>query len=97
MKRTSCPWPTAPYPLVPQQPVVAKHARQHLTRSHISLKQWNTLLAVVHHGSFARAAEVLHISQPAISYTIAKLEERLGISILEPDGRRAAITDAGLK
>lgn len=66
-----------------------------LPHSHISLKEWNTLLAVVRNDGFARAAEVLHISQPAISYTIAKIEERLGISILRPEGRRARITPVG--
>jgi len=49
---------------------------EELQHSHISLKQWNTLLAVVRHGGFARAAEELHITQPAISYTIARMEER---------------------
>jgi DNA-binding transcriptional LysR family regulator len=68
-----------------------------LPHGHISLKEWNTLLAVVRNDGFARAAEVLHISQPAISYTIAKIEERLGISILRPEGRRARITPLGLK
>jgi DNA-binding transcriptional LysR family regulator len=66
-----------------------------LPHGHISLKEWNTLLAVVRNDGFARAAEVLHISQPAISYTIAKIEERLGISILRPEGRRARITPLG--
>jgi DNA-binding transcriptional LysR family regulator len=49
----------------------------------------------VRNDGFARAAEDLHISQPAISYTIAKIEERLGISILRPEGRRARITPIG--
>jgi DNA-binding transcriptional LysR family regulator len=66
-----------------------------LPHSHISLKEWNTLLAVVRNDGFARAAEVLHLSQPAISYTIAKIEERLGISILRLEGRRARITPLG--
>jgi DNA-binding transcriptional LysR family regulator len=70
-------------------------AGNRLPHSHISLKEWNTLLAVVRNDGFARAAEVLHISQPAISYTIAKIEERLGISILRPEGRRARITPIG--
>jgi DNA-binding transcriptional LysR family regulator len=66
-----------------------------LPHGHISLKEWNTLLAVVRNDGFARAAEVLHLSQPAISYTIAKIEERLGISILRQEGRRARITPLG--
>lgn len=70
-------------------------AGNRLPHGHISLKEWNTLLAVVRHDGFARAAEVLHISQPAISYTIAKIEERLGISLLRPEGRRSRITPLG--
>ncbi|MET0983560.1 MAG: LysR family transcriptional regulator [Telluria sp.] len=73
----------------------APNAGNRLPHSHISLKEWNTLLAVVRNDGYARAAEVLHISQPAISYTIAKIEERLGISILRPEGRRARITAIG--
>lgn len=76
-------------------PASAPNAGDRLPHSHISLKEWNTLLAVVRNDGFARAAEVLHISQPAISYTIAKIEERLGISILRPEGRRARITPIG--
>ncbi|MFC4931193.1 LysR family transcriptional regulator [Massilia sp. GCM10023247] len=70
-------------------------AANRLPHGHISLKEWNTLLAVVRNDGFARAAEVLHISQPAISYTIAKIEERLGISLLRTEGRRARITAIG--
>lgn len=61
----------------------------------INLKQWRMLDAVVSCGSFANAAEHLHVSQPAISYTIAKLEELLGVPLLRIEGRRAQITDAG--
>jgi DNA-binding transcriptional LysR family regulator len=79
------------------EPYIGSGSANHLPHGHISLKEWNTLLAVVRNNSYARAAEVLHISQPAISYTIAKIEERLGISILCPDGRRTRITDIGLQ
>jgi DNA-binding transcriptional LysR family regulator len=52
-----------------------------LPHGHISLKEWNTLLAVVRNDGFARAAEVLHISQPAISYNnvdLARARDRTG-------------------
>lgn len=54
------------------------------------------LHAVVDCGSFANAAEFLHVSQPAISYTIAKLEELLGVRILKLEGRKAHITEPGI-
>jgi DNA-binding transcriptional LysR family regulator len=77
------------------KPAIPSDPASRLPHSHISLKEWNTLLAVVRNDGFARAAEVLHISQPAISYTIAKIEERLGMAILRADGRRARITPVG--
>jgi DNA-binding transcriptional LysR family regulator len=76
-------------------PAIPPDPASRLPHSHISLKEWNTLLAVVRNDGFARAAEVLHISQPAISYTIAKIEERLGMAILRAEGRRARITPIG--
>ena len=79
------------------EPVIPQDAAPRLPHAHISLKEWNTLLAVVRHDGFGRAAEVLHISQPAISYTIAKIEERLGLALLRQDGRRARVTAVGLQ
>ena len=61
----------------------------------VTLEQWRTLQAVVDCGSFAQAADVLHRSQSSISYTIARLQEQLGVPILRLDGRRAVLTEAG--
>lgn len=61
----------------------------------VSLKQWQTFHAVVSCGSFSNAAELLHVTQPAISHTIARLEEELGIALLKQDGRKAEITETG--
>jgi len=61
----------------------------------VSLEQWRTLLAVVEHGGFAQAAKVLHRSQSAVSYTIAKLQEQLGQPLLQMSGRRAELNEAG--
>lgn len=62
---------------------------------HITLKQWKMLNAVVDHGSFAFAAEELHVSQSAISYTVAKIQEQLGIDIFRIVGRKAELTVEG--
>lgn len=73
----------------------------HKTRAHdirnfrISLKQWRMLHAVVDCGGFAGAAQSLNISQSAISYTIAKLQEQLGVQLLRTEGRKARITEHG--
>jgi len=50
---------------------------------------------VVDHGSFAQAAEMLHRSQSSVSYTVARMQEQLGIPLLRIDGRKAVLTDAG--
>lgn len=60
-----------------------------------ALEQWRLLDAVVESGSFAQAGEQLARSQPAISYGISRLQEILGVQLLETQGRRAVITDAG--
>ncbi|HEX5814620.1 MAG TPA: LysR family transcriptional regulator, partial [Methylomirabilota bacterium] len=54
-----------------------------------------TFQEIVRHASFSRAAETLHLSQPAVSHHIRHLEETLGTRILERIGRRARPTAAG--
>ncbi|MNZ58256.1 HTH-type transcriptional activator AllS [compost metagenome] len=61
----------------------------------VTLEQWRTLQAVVDHGGFAQAAEALHRSQSSISYTVARMQEQLGVPLLRIDGRKAALTEAG--
>jgi len=61
----------------------------------VTLDQWRTLQAVVDHGGFAQAAEVLHRSQSSVSYTVARMQEQLGVPLLRIDGRKAVLTDAG--
>jgi DNA-binding transcriptional LysR family regulator len=53
------------------------------------------LNAVVTCGSFANAAQLLHVTQPAVSYTIARLEEQLGMRLLKLEGRKAQLTGPG--
>lgn len=62
---------------------------------YVSLKQWRILHAVIDCGGFAGAAEHLHLSQSAISYTISKLQEQLGVQLLKIEGRKAHLTPAG--
>ena len=61
----------------------------------ITIEQWIVLQTIVDEGSFARAAVKLHRSQSTVSYTIAKLQEALGLTLLEMKGRRAVLTEAG--
>lgn len=57
-----------------------------------SLQKFVTLVEV---GSFTRAATELHISQPALSIAISKLEGSLGAPLLQRSGRKFELTPAG--
>ncbi|MBU6362891.1 MAG: LysR family transcriptional regulator [Acidobacteria bacterium] len=61
----------------------------------MDLRQLLTLRTVVDKGSFSHAAEELGISQPAVSFQIRALEERIGQRLLDRSGRRVTLTDAG--
>lgn len=51
--------------------------------------------AVVREGSFTRAARVLGITKQTVSERVAKLEERLGVRLLERTTRQLRLTDVG--
>ncbi len=60
-----------------------------------TLEQWAVLHTVMGTGSFAKAAESLNRSQSAVSYAVSQLQERLGTRLLQIEGRKAQLTDAG--
>lgn len=60
-----------------------------------TLDQWRTLQAVIECGGFAQAAQALCCSQSSISYTLARLQEQLGMALLRIEGRKAVLTEAG--
>jgi len=51
--------------------------------------------AIERRGSFAKAAEELNKATSALSYGIQKLEEQLGITLFQRQGRRSVMTPAG--
>lgn len=51
--------------------------------------------AVADQGGVSRAAETLHISQPAVSKGVRQLEEQLGIALLDRVHGRVKLTEAG--
>jgi DNA-binding transcriptional LysR family regulator len=54
-----------------------------------------TLQEIARRGSFSRAADSLHLSQPAVSLHIKQLEDAVGHRVLERVGKRAFPTRAG--
>lgn len=61
-----------------------------------TLEQWRMLQAVVDHGGFAQAAEAIHKSQSTINHGVHKLQDQLGLQLLEVRGRKAHLTDDGV-
>ncbi|TCO74647.1 LysR substrate-binding domain-containing protein [Chromatocurvus halotolerans] len=60
-----------------------------------TLEQWRMLLAVVTHGGFAQAAAATHKSQSSINHAVHKLQDQLGLQLLEVVGRKAQLTESG--
>ena len=60
-----------------------------------TLEQWRMFKAVVDHGGYAQAAEAIFKSQSTISYGVHKLQEQLGVTLLEIEGRKAILTEPG--
>lgn len=54
-----------------------------------------TFLKVVETGSYTAAAKALHLTQPAVTQHIAKIEEYYGTSLFLPEGRGVKLSDAG--
>jgi DNA-binding transcriptional LysR family regulator len=61
----------------------------------MELYELETFLAVAEEGSFSRAAQRLHRTQPAVSQTIRRLEDDLGEPLFDRSSRHGQLTDAG--
>lgn len=61
----------------------------------INLHHLRLFSAVVDQGGFTKAAQVLHLSQPAISKSLSELERQLHVKLLDRSGRSVRLTDAG--
>lgn len=62
---------------------------------HFTLRQLKIFEAVARHLSFSRAAEELHLTQPAVSMQVRSLEEAAGLPLTEQVGKRVFLTEAG--
>src|SRR5574340_931079 len=61
----------------------------------LTLRQLRVFEAVARNLSFSRAAEELHLSQPAVSMQVRGIEAILGMPLTEQIGRKIYLTDAG--
>lgn len=62
---------------------------------HATFRQLEIFEAIARHGSFTRAAEVLHLTQPTISMQVRKLSDAVGVTLFEQVGKRIVLTEAG--
>jgi DNA-binding transcriptional LysR family regulator len=61
----------------------------------MELRHLRYFVAVAAHGSFNRAAEVLHLTQPPLSRQVKDLEEELGVTLLVRGSNSVKLTEAG--
>lgn len=62
----------------------------------IDLRQLRYFVAIVEHGSFSRAAQFLHVAQPALSLHVRNMEVDLGTPLLFRSPRGVVPTEAGV-
>ena len=62
---------------------------------HLTLRQIEVFNAVARHQNYTRAAEALHLSQPAVSMQVKQLEDSVGMPLFEQVGKKIYLTAAG--
>lgn len=61
----------------------------------MNFRDLDYLIAVADHRHFGRAATACHVSQPTLSTQLKKLEDELGVQLVERNARQAMLTPAG--
>ena len=61
----------------------------------MNLQDFKYLVAVAEHRHFGRAADTCNVSQPTLSSQIRKLEDSLGVKLLERTNKRVELTPVG--
>ena len=64
-------------------------------RAPVDLRQLETFAAVARHGHVTRAADALHLTQPAVSQQVRRLEQELGVLLLTRTPQGVELTPAG--
>ena len=73
----------------------ARDVDPHAPPLNLHLQQLAYVRALERSGTLTEAARRLQVSQPALSQSLSQLERRLGVPLLERDGRRRQLTEAG--
>lgn len=63
----------------------------------MNLRDWEYFVAVADQLHFGKAAEACHVSQPTLSAQLKKLEQYLGVALVERDNRRVWLTPIGVE
>jgi len=66
-----------------------------MPRRRITFRQLDTFSTVARLSSFSKAAEVLHLTQPAVSIQIKHITDAIGLPLFVQTGRDIALTSAG--
>ena len=69
--------------------------RERLAEREMNLQDLRYLVAIAEHRHFGRAAESCNVSQPTLSSQIKKLEDELGVTLLERTNKRVDMTPVG--
>src|SRR3569832_2959786 len=62
---------------------------------HTTLRQLEVFEAIARLGSFTRATDKHHLTQPTVSMQIKKLTDAVGLPLFEQIGKKIYLTDAG--
>lgn len=61
----------------------------------IDIKQLKYFSTIVEEGQITRAAKKLHMAQPPLSYSLKQLEDTLGVTLLDRNGKKLELTETG--